>query len=185
MVKLSSSLSKCVPLSHAELASFSVASLVLIRFTGHEHLLLSVLLQGAVAGFILLYQVSSRKCLDGRLSDEHLARHRLLLIRRMIDLAFTYSHDEKIFYRKFCDEVTIKALKSHKVVNVSEHAIAEGSPAEAAKGNLSSGDVEMCCMIQEGFSPQELSVVYGLKNTNSIYVKRHRLKCKLDPPATN
>lgn len=41
-------------------------------------------------------------------------------------------------------------------------------------------DVLLCILINKGFTPQELSVMYGMTNYNSIYVRYSRIRkfCK-------
>ena len=37
----------------------------------------------------------------------------------------------------------------------------------------------MYTLIRQGFSAEELRVIYGMKSVNAIYVRQHRIKKKL------
>ena len=47
------------------------------------------------------------------------------------------------------------------------------------KLKINKNDLLMYQLYEEGFSPKELCVLFGLNNLNSFYIKHHRIKQKL------
>lgn len=107
-----------------------------------------------------------------------LADQRLIMIRRLIELAYTYS-DKEIFYDKFIETVSIDSLKNSDILRIDAHA-----PNIPTEKELTVDEVEMYSLMQQGFTPQEISVIYREKSVNAVYIKRHRLKKKLKGAAS-
>ena len=128
----------------------------------------------------LLYFYGASNILYVAMKEEvqDISNKRLELIRRLIDLAYTYS-DKELFYQKFIETVHITSLKDSEVVNIGDHALQ--LPCE---NELSDDEVEMYCLMQQGFTPQEIAVIYKEKSVNAVYIKRHRLKKKLKGAAS-
>lgn len=103
------------------------------------------------------------------------------LIVGLVGLAFTYEHDLEMFHKKFVQMVNVENLKRYKVIEVGEQVLQDGSyDLKVDPSLLNSKELEMYCLTKRGFTSREMAVVYGMKNINSIYVKKHRLKKKLE-----
>lgn len=109
------------------------------------------------------------------------ACQRMLLIRRLIDLSYTYSANKDLFYRKFCETINISELQRLNIVD--QEVVAYDNPGyfncRADIDNLSFNDRYLWNLILEGYTPRELSIVYNHSNPHSIYVKRSRFMNRL------
>lgn len=119
--------------------------------------------------------------------QKELHYQRLLLLRRLIDHSYTYKYDKALFYKKFCEEINIDKLKKHHLLNTGEIIRTQnitGTPLRARKlDKLSQDDYEFICLLNEGFTSRELSMIFGLSHPQSIYVKRHRIRTRLSGTA--
>lgn len=115
---------------------------------------------------------------------EKLQSKRLLLLRRLIDYSYTYKYDKDLFYRKFCEEINIDKLKKYNLINlgeiIKEQDLVEKPIKQKKIEKLSQDDYEFMCLLNEGFTSRELSVIFGLSHPQSIYVKRHRIRTRLN-----
>ena len=127
--------------------------------------------------------VMSCRYIIGRLRhyrrSSHLARQRMQLLRRLLRLAYVYGPNPALFLKKFQEEVSIGHLECCDVIcNYTEQRQLEAvrTNSQAVKNQ----DVLLCILINKGFTPQELSVMYGMTNYNSIYVRYSRIRkfCK-------
>ena len=99
---------------------------------------------------------------------------RLALIKKLISLAYLYS-DNGRFYRKFTECINITSLKDQGVIEIDR----------AGEGiSLSKKEVELYTLMQNGFTPQEISVILGEKDVNNVYVRQCRLRKKLKGKTT-
>ena len=116
-----------------------------------------------------------------------LAEARLALIRRLI--TFAYETETELFHKKFCQAISIKELLKAGVIDVDhDHLnkkIRDHIADEQMKKILTDRDIELCCLVLQGFSPSEITMVYSFKNIHSAYMKRHRLKGKLESIGLN
>lgn len=103
---------------------------------------------------------------------------RLVLIRRLINLAYIYS-DKELFHQKFMDAISINSLKDSEVVGMGDNAL-----QICHTEKLSDEEMEIYCLMRQGFTPQEMAVIYREKSLNAVYIKRHRLKKKLKGAAS-
>lgn len=115
---------------------------------------------------------------------EKLQSKRLLLLRRLIDYSYTYKYDKDLFYKKFCEEINIDKLKKYNLINlgeiIKEQDLSEKPIKQKKIEKLSQDDYEFMCLLNEGFTSRELSVIFGLSHPQSIYVKRHRIRTRLN-----
>jgi len=102
-----------------------------------------------------------------------LADNRLELLRRIIELAYIHEPHKDIFYNKVCELVGIAELKRRHIVDFEAYRKLHG------KSPLGKDDLEFHCLLEAGFTPKELGVIYGHSNPVSIYVKKHRIMSKL------
>ena len=124
------------------------------------------------AVFILMQSIHSR-----HKKLEHLACKRLEFIRQIAELAYVYSHDTDLFYRKICGMMHIEELKKKLVIDFNleskKHRLLR------KEDSLSQDDVEFYYLIKNDFNTRELSVIFGHRNPKSIYVKKCRLMKKI------
>ena len=106
------------------------------------------------------------------------AERLLLLVREMIDLAYTYENNPKKFYEKFREQVSASALEERGIIDPDTllHTARYNRMCE----NLKREDAELWALLMRGFSIRELKVIYGFENINSVYTKTHRLRSRLD-----
>ena len=111
--------------------------------------------------------------------SNHLAKQRMQLLRRVLKLAYGYGSNPALFLKKFQEVVRIGHLECCDVIcNYTELQQLEAvrTSSQAVKNQ----DLLLCILINKGFTPQELSVMYGMTNYNSIYVRYSRIRkcCK-------
>ncbi len=102
----------------------------------------------------------------------------LLLVRDLIDTAYTYNTDPAKFYQKFLEQVNISSLRKRGITD-PEVLLRTAGYIIMCK-DMRGADAELWALRKAGFTNRELKVVYNLKNLNSIYVKNNRLKKRLD-----
>lgn len=102
------------------------------------------------------------------------ARRLMSLIRSLIDLAFVYDQDEKRFYSKFSEMINVASLRKHGIIDP------DALLHTPRFNGLRCEDAELWTLLMAGFSSRELKVIYGMTNINSVYIKRHRLRNRLD-----
>ncbi len=102
----------------------------------------------------------------------------VLLLRKLIDLACTYENDPEKFQRKFLEAISISALRESGIIDPS--ALLQIPPHKKAYSKMKRADAELWALRMAGLSMRELKIIYGLKNMNSMYVKLHRMKSRLD-----
>lgn len=89
-------------------------------------------------------------------------------LQKLIKLAFTFETNKDLFYEKFVATIDVEALKEYGIIEV-----------DSTNPELTPQEAELYSLIEAGFTPEELCVIYKKKNLNSIYIKRHRLNKKL------
>ena len=140
--------------------------------SGHIYLIiLSVLL------LIILVRVRRRRficrhCAD-RIVNQEVADNRLKLLQKIIELSYKYESCPDVFHRNVCELVRISELKSHPVVDFEAYRkLRKNSP-------LNKDDLDFCCLLEAGFSPQALTIIYEHSNVHSVRIKKHRIEKKL------
>lgn len=124
--------------------------------------------------FLLLgrYVVGRIRCYR---RSRHLASQRMQLLRRLLQLAYVYSPNPALFLKKFREEVSIGHLECCDVIcNYAEQR--QLNAMKLRRRPLKNQDVLLCILLNKGFTPQELSVIYGMSNCNSIYVRCSRIR---------
>ncbi len=109
--------------------------------------------------------------------QERIALGRLALIRKLISLAHVYEHDKELFYKKFVETVDTSTLRKHEVFEM-----VFPNQNNLPTSSIEQKDVELFCLKEQGFTTEELCVILGLKNPNSLYVKLHKLRKKMKQP---
>lgn len=130
----------------------------------------------AATALVVLFRYLVRRLRDYR-RISHLARQRMQLLRRLLTLAYVFGSNPALFLKKFREEVDIRRLESCDVLcNYQDQRQLESRKADGH--TLNRQDMLLCILLEKGFTPQELSVMYGMKNHNSIYVRHARIRKK-------
>lgn len=110
----------------------------------------------------------------------YLAEGRLRLFRRLLELAYLYRSNPVLFQHKFLEEVSIERLECCDILcgnrELKQLQEVDSNPA------LKNRDILLCILLEKGFTPQELSIVYGMNNYNSIYVRLSRIRRRRTAP---
>lgn len=109
---------------------------------------------------------------------------RLAFIREIAQIAFNYGHDNALFRKKVFEVLSVDSLVEKDVVKMEESILEEDMREALKERKLSDKEFELCCLLEHGFSKEELTVILGLNNTNSIEVKKSRIKKKVKGEAT-
>lgn len=109
----------------------------------------------------------------------HLADQRMQLLRILLGLAYVHQSNPPLFVKKFYEEVHIGRLECYDMI--CECPEQEQLKQAQRDLGLKKRDFLLCLLLSKGFTPQELSVVYGMNNYNSIYVRFSRIRkhCRL------
>lgn len=108
--------------------------------------------------------------------NKHLADERLKYIRQIIELCYIHSSNPSKFRNKVVDMVSIEGLNASKII---DYASLIKSCSDKERECLSHADLQLYCLLKEGFTPKELTMVYNHANPTSIYVKKSRLLKKI------
>lgn len=100
------------------------------------------------------------------------------LIRDLIDLAFVHDENKEKFYDKFLEEIGMPSLRKRGIIDPD--TLLRTPRFNRMCGELRCEDAELWILLMAGFSSRELKVIYGMTNINSVYIKRHRLRGRLD-----
>lgn len=104
--------------------------------------------------------------------DAQIADGRLKLIRKLIDISYTYNQSPELFLEKFKSAVSLVELKKYNIVDF------ESIYYDSAQG-LTQSEHNFCILQDIGFTLREMSVIYNMTNSQSIYIKRYRVMKKL------
>lgn len=97
------------------------------------------------------------------------------LLRRLLNLAYVYGYNPELFMNKFREEVNISHLHYCDVIcNYDDQK--QLTLMAARKDPLKNQDALLFILLNKGFTPQELSVIYGMASCNSIYVRCSRIR---------
>lgn len=107
--------------------------------------------------------------------SHYLADQRLRLLRQLLKHAYQYGSNPALFLKKFQEEVSIGHLESYDVICTYGEQRQIASRKHCGQ-SLKNHDLLLCILHDKGFTPQELSVVFGMKNCNSIYVRYSRIR---------
>jgi len=94
-------------------------------------------------------------------------------------IAPLYENAREVFYEKFLEVVNIKELTDHHLVHLEALALTSEDKWEIQSRGLTREEIILYCLMKLGMTPQELSIVYGIRNVNTIYVRCHRIRKKL------
>lgn len=105
--------------------------------------------------------------------------HNIELLRQITGICSRFGHNKDLFFRKISEIIRINSLKEKEIIHIRESEF-DRDIQEAIKNNkLSKSDMDLLFLMQQGFLYEEISVILGYKNVNSVYAKHSRLKNKL------
>lgn len=105
-------------------------------------------------------------------------------IKELIRIAFVFGHDKNLFHKKVFEAFNVNSLKEKGIVQIEEDLLEEDLRNALNEHKLSEKEFELCCLLAQGFSPDEITVMLGLKNSRSVYVKQSRINKKLKAEAS-
>ncbi len=175
MIKLDSGNKICRVL---EIVVLLAVLVLVVVFADHEYWALFLLLLVSLAALVFFVEYCNRLAAKERKSRAELQERRLLLFRKLVDHSYEQQGNTAVFYKKFCEEINIRNLRKYQLID-RELKVPTGSVGFGESGKLSSEDYEFLHLARAGFTNRELSMIFGLTNSQSVYVKRHRIKAKL------
>lgn len=101
------------------------------------------------------------------------AESRLLYIRSLSDILYTYQRKPEQLCERLYEEMAVNKLLSYRVIE--DRSDEQFDPAL----KLNKKDRLLYLLVEDGFTPRELCVLMELNNMNSVYVKYHRIRKKL------
>lgn len=124
-----------------------------------------------IISVIIFVALRERRRYGDRLCSE--AQARLDYIHILIDTVYTYGNNHELLSVRLKQEMSAKKLLLYGII--------ERKQTEACRPELkiNEDDRLLYQLLQEGFSPRELCIVFSLNNLNSLYVKHHRIRKKL------
>ena len=124
-----------------------------------------------LVSIVIFVVLRERKLYGDKLRRE--AQERLDYIHILIDTVYTYGNNNELLSARLKQEMSAKKLLLYGII--------ERKQTEACRPELKIGEDDRLLyqLLQEGFSPRELCIIFSLNNLNSLYVKHHRIRKKL------
>lgn len=130
-----------------------------------------LILDTVVISLVCIGYTSMHKKAHNRTTD--LAQARLLYIRSTIHLVYTYSHQPELMLQHLKTEMSIRKILNYRIIEDHCERMVDDRP------EIRQPDKLLYMLHKEGFTPQELCVIFNLNNLNTVYVKCHRVRQKL------
>ena len=133
-------------------------------------------LQGIQKRFLIILDEQ-----EGRLKD--MLDYKIRYIQEIVDYLLLHENDPEKFKKKVRTAI-IEAKKDeyfgelHEIVNSKFYGIADHLMSNHR--SLSPDEITLCCLICFGFSNNQISILFGHTNSNSVFNKRHKLRRKLN-----
>lgn len=113
---------------------------------------------------------------------------RLVLMKNIMDIAYTTESNPKHFYKKFLEYISagtkaadafgdLQYVVNEKYSGIIDH-VKEKYPL------LSKTDLDFFSMLCFNFTPNAIRLIYGHTNLDSVFTKRKKLRDKLNVPAS-
>lgn len=140
---------------------------------------LSVITLLLVATLLVTAGCYALKRIRARHRKAHLAEQRIRLLRRLLELAYVYGYDPALFLKRFREEMHINHLECCDVL-YDEADRRQFDAMRSGRLPITEKDMAMCILLEKGFTAQEISVIYGTRDCNSIYVRHSRIRKKCE-----
>lgn len=107
---------------------------------------------------------------------------KILYIQKLADITSIYDNNAELFLEKIKTTI-INAERDtyfgdlHEVVNDRFYGIV--NYLKDKYPTLNEDEINLCCLICFGFDNNQISILFGHKNYNSIFTKRHKVRKKL------
>lgn len=112
---------------------------------------------------------------------------RLVLMKNILDIAYTTESNPKHFYKKFLENINagtkaedafgdLQYVVNEKYSGIIDH-VKEAYPI------LSKADLDFFSMLCFDFTPNAIRLIYGHTNLDSVFTKRKKLRDKMNVPA--
>lgn len=131
-----------------------------------------------------------RDRLSGVLSEKNDNERRLMEVmdnkvsnmQKILELASLYSNNAELFHEKFKKDLWQESKNEYfgdmyEIVNNRFYGVIEYLKEKYP--DLNNEDLNLCCLICFGFSNNQISLLFGHTNPDSIFTKRHKLRKKL------
>lgn len=105
-------------------------------------------------------------------------------IKELIQIAFTFGHDKDLFHKKVFEAFRVNSLREKEVILIEDSVLSEELRVAINDHKLSDREYVLCCLLAQGFSPDEIAVMLGLKNSHTVRVKQWRINRKLKASAS-
>jgi chromosome segregation ATPase len=108
--------------------------------------------------------------------------NKMLHVQKLVDYLFLYDNNPDEFKKKIGSAV-IQAERDryfgelHEIVNEKYAGIVDYLKQQHP--TLSDDELNICCLICFGFNNNQMGILFGYTNSNSIFNKRHKLRKKM------
>ncbi len=108
--------------------------------------------------------------------------NKMLHIQKLVDYLFLYENNPDEFKKKIRIAV-VQAKKDeyfgelHEIVNDRYYGIVDH--LKRLHPSLSNDELSLCCLICFGFNNNQIGILFGYTNANSIFNKRHKIRKKM------
>ena len=108
--------------------------------------------------------------------------NKVLHLQKLLELASLYSNNSELFHKRYKKDLWIESKSQyfddmHDIINDKYFGIID--ELKTKYPDLNEEDLNLCCLICFGLSNNQISMLFGHTNPNSIFTKRHKLRKKL------
>ncbi len=100
-------------------------------------------------------------------------------VKELIRIVYAFGGNKDLFHKKVIEVLDVNSLKEKGIVQIEDGVLSERLRRALNEKKLSEKEYVLCCLWEQGFSPKEITLMLGLKNNRSVYVKQSRIKKKL------
>lgn len=108
--------------------------------------------------------------------------NKVLHLQKLLELASLYSNNSDLFHKKYKKDLWNESKNQyfddmHDIINDKYFGIID--ELKSKYPDLNEEDLNLCCLICFGLTNNQISMLFGHTNPNSIFTKRHKLRKKL------
>jgi len=108
--------------------------------------------------------------------------NKVLHLQKILELASLYSNNSDLFHKKYKKDLWNESKNQyfddmHDIINDKYFGVID--ELKNKYPDLNEEDLNLCCLICFGLSNNQISMLFGHTNPNSIFTKRHKLRKKL------